>query len=168
MTESVLFEQLGGAPGIARLVDDFYDRMEQPCYAALRDLHAPDLAMTRAVLKLYLAEWMGGPAEYSAAYGHPRLRQRHMHIRIGETERDDWMRCMSEAMAHNVPDEAARTRLTQNLVKLADWMRNQPGNPHDAGQAYGAGTETSVAQAGHVANSTVENPTNCPCSSVRD
>lgn len=168
MTEPSLFLSLGGATGVAALVGAFYDNMEQRAeFAALRALHAPDLAATRAVLKLYLAEWTGGPANYSAVKGHPRMRQRHMHIRIGEAERDDWLRCMGLALNATVADAEARARLTVNVTKLADWMRNQPGNAHDSGHAYGGATP-AAEKPGHVAKSTVENPTNCPCSAVRD
>jgi len=163
MPDTALFTRLGGADGIARLVDAFYDNMEQRAgFAALRALHAPDLAATRDVLKLYLTEWTGGPANYSATKGHPRLRRRHMHIRIGEAERDDWMRCMAEALAATVADTQARTEITLNFAKLADWMRNQAGNPHDAGQSFGGpgAHEPTPADCVHVANSTVENPTN--------
>jgi hemoglobin len=166
MTEPSLFIRLGGAENIARLVDEFYDNMEQRAeFAALRSLHALDLAATRDVLKLYLTEWTGGPANYSAAKGHPRLRRRHMHIRIGEAERGDWMRCMTAALAATVADPQARAEITMNFAKLADWMRNQADNPHDAGQSYG-GTgvhEPTPADCVHVANSTVENPTNGGC-----
>jgi hemoglobin len=167
MTEPALFTRLGGTPGIARLVDEFYDLMERrPEFAALRALHAPDLGATRDVLKLYLAEWTGGPADYSATKGHPRLRRRHMHIRIGAHERDDWMGCMSRALAATVADDTARATLTENFVKLADWMRNQPGNPHDAGTAYGGAVPAELApgECVHVASSTVGKTTNSGCS----
>ncbi len=37
------FTLMGGIPTVRRLVDRFYDLMEEdPAYAALRDLHAPD------------------------------------------------------------------------------------------------------------------------------
>ncbi|WP_291425526.1 group II truncated hemoglobin [Acidocella sp.] len=166
MTEQTLFMRLGGAEAVVRLVDEFYNNMEQrPEFAATRALHAPYLAATRDVLKLYLMEWTGGPASYSSAKGHPRLRRRHMHIRIGAAERDDWMNCMSAALTSAVANAEARAEITENFANLADWMRNQAGNPHDAGQSF-AGTgvhEPAPADCMHVANSTVENPTKSGC-----
>jgi len=170
MTEPSLFSMLGGADGINRLVDEFYDLMEQrPDFTALRALHAPDLTATRAVLKLYLAEWTGGPADYSAANGHPRLRRRHMHIRIGAPERDDWLRCMAAALAKTVTNPEASALIIRNFAHLADWLRNQPGNPHDAGQSFGAPRphEPNPADCLHVANSTVDNPTNSQCAAPK-
>lgn len=134
MTETSLFLRLGlgGAAGIACLVDSFYDHMQSdPSLQALRRLHPADLSETRLVLKLYLGEWTGGPPDYSARFGHPRLRSRHLHIAIGETERDDWLRCMAHAIAETAADTATAKLLGENFARLADWMRNQPGNPHD-------------------------------------
>jgi hemoglobin len=72
-----------------------------------------------------------GPKLYSAEKGHPRLRQRHLGFRIGERERDAWLLCMSGALEETVANEQARHEIYATLAKLADWMRNQAGNPHD-------------------------------------
>ena len=70
------FEMLGGEPGVARLVDAFYRHMDtRPDARGIRAMHEPDLASTKAVLVLYLCEWLGGPKQYSAQRGHPRLRK---------------------------------------------------------------------------------------------
>jgi hemoglobin len=42
---------------------------------------------------------------------------------------------MRGAMAETIADGRAREDLDAALTKLADWMRNQAGNPHDAGTA---------------------------------
>ncbi len=94
-------------------------------------MHAKDLASVRGVLKLYLGEWLGGPKVYSQERGHPRLRMRHMEFRIGAAERDAWMTCMRGALNDVVRDAALRAQLEQAFYKLADWVRNDDGNPHD-------------------------------------
>ena len=76
---------------------------------------------------------MGGPKLYSAERGHPRLRQRHIGFPIGEAERVAWPLCMGEALEETIPDRGVRQEIFSALEKLADWMRNQAGNPHDAG-----------------------------------
>jgi hemoglobin len=131
-----MFERIGGAIVIDRLVESFYRRMETlPEAEAIRALHAPDLGPTKQVLKRYLCEWTGGPKLYSVEKGHPRLRQRHMHIPIGDEERDAWLLCMGGALEEAIGDIGARDEIHAALVKLADWMRNQAGNPHDAAKA---------------------------------
>ncbi len=130
------FARIGGADGIDRLVEAFYARMDSlPEAATIRAMHADDLSATKEVLKSYLGEWMGGPKLYSAVRGHPRLRMRHIRFRIGEDERDAWLDCMRGALDEVVADRALREDLFTNLRKLADWMRNDPGNSHDRSRA---------------------------------
>ena len=129
-----MFERVGGAPTIDRLVESFYARMDSLQEAnVIRAMHAPDLGPTKDVLKRYLSEWMGGPKHYSAERGHPRLRQRHMGFAIGDAERDAWLLCMRGALEEAIEDADARQEIYGLMAKLADWMRNQAGNPHDVG-----------------------------------
>src|SRR3974377_2484078 len=94
-----MFERIGGAVTIERLVEAFCRRMETlPEASTIRAMHAPDLGPTKSVLKRYLCEWTGGPKLYSVEKGHPRLRQRHMRFQIGEAERDAWLLCMRGAL----------------------------------------------------------------------
>lgn len=131
-----MFERIGGAIIIDRLVESFYQRMDAlPQASVIRAMHAEDLSSTKQVLKRYLTEWTGGPKLYSPEKGHPRLRQRHMGFAIGEAERDAWLLCMRGALEETVSDTAARQELYENMAKLADWMRNQSGNPHDTGSS---------------------------------
>lgn len=127
------FVSIGGQPTIDRLVDAFYRRMDAlPEAKAIRDMHADDLTGVAQLLKRYLAEWLGGPKLYSQERGHPRLRMRHGHFRIGPAERDAWMTCMTGALEEVVADAQLRMQLSQSFYKLADWVRNDDGNPHDA------------------------------------
>lgn len=131
-----MFERIGGAVVIDRLVEAFYGRMDTlPEARAIRAMHAIDLGPTKIVLKRYLTEWTGGPKLYSVEKGHPRLRQRHMGFPIGEAERDAWLLCMRSALDEAVADDSAREEIYATLAKLADWMRNQANNPHDKGAA---------------------------------
>ena len=132
--EISMFERIGGAFTIDRLVEGFYRRMDVlPDAEGIRAMHAANLEPTKNVLKRYLCEWMGGPKLYSAEKGHPRLRQRHMGFKIGELERDAWLLCMKGALEESVAEVEARQEIYGLLAKLADWMRNQAGNPHDTG-----------------------------------
>jgi hemoglobin len=128
-----LFERIGGAAVVDRLVEAFYREMDhQPDARAIRGMYPADLGPPKAVLKRYLGEWMGGPKLYSAEESRPRLRQRHLCYPIGEEERDAWLSCLRAALAETVADGVCRAEIDAQLTRLADWMRNQPGNPHDA------------------------------------
>lgn len=93
----------------------------------LRALHREDLSESRRSLKNYLSEWLGGPALYSPEKGHPRMRMRHMHVKIGLAARDAWLACMRDALDETVSDEEARAAIYGNMARLADWMRNVEG-----------------------------------------
>jgi len=126
------FTAIGGQAVVDALVDAFYLRMDTlPESRVIRDMHAKDLGSVKNVLKRYLGEWLGGPALYSQERGHPRLRMRHMPFQIGEAERDAWMLCMTGALEEVVEDASLRAQLQQSFLKLADWVRNDDGNPHD-------------------------------------
>lgn len=129
-----MFERIGGALAIDRLVETFYSRMDTlPEARTIREMHAPDLEPIKQVLKRYLCEWTGGPKLYSVEKGHPRLRQRHMGFPIGTAERDAWLLCMRGALEDSVKDLETREEIYDAFAKLADWMRNQADNPHDSG-----------------------------------
>lgn len=126
-TQPTPFDHFGGQSVIDRLVDLFYHRMETlPEARAIRALHPADLAPIRALLKKYLAEWLGGPKHYSSERGHPRLRARHLPFPIGDAERDAWLLCMNGAIDAVIVPSPAREQIRAALVKLADWMRNRP------------------------------------------
>jgi len=136
------FERIGGAAAVDCLVEAFYGYMDSlPGACVIRRLHADDLSPTKEVLKRYLGEWMGGPPLYSQERGHPRLRMRHLRFRIGEAERDAWLMCMRAALDEVVGASPLRDELDVGFAKLADWMRNQPGNPHDRQAATGFSVE---------------------------
>jgi hemoglobin len=129
--EKSLFERVGGLVAVRRLVDTFYDLMDQrPEVHTLRALHPPDLTGSRDKLYAFLVGWMGGPPLYVEQHGHPRLRARHLPFSIGVQERDEWLACMRDAAEMTLPleqDPAARTFLLGALSRLADHMRNRPG-----------------------------------------
>ncbi|MGO8915047.1 MAG: group II truncated hemoglobin [Stellaceae bacterium] len=132
------FSLIGGEAGVDRLVETFYRRMDAlPEARGIRALHRADLTSTKSVLKLYLGEWLGGPDLYSRERGHPRLRMRHMHVAIGPADRDAWMLCMRGAVEEVVESEKLRDILLEKFFKLADWVRNDQGSPHDAHRTDG-------------------------------
>jgi hemoglobin len=120
------FERLGGAEGIRRLVDRFYDIMDSaPEAATIRALHAASLKASREKLYLYLTGWTGGPPIYVEKHGEPRLRMRHLPFPIGSRERDDWLWCMERSLdEHDMPADL-REHLRDRLRSLADHMRNR-------------------------------------------
>jgi hemoglobin len=119
------YETIGGNDVVKQMVERFYDLMQlEPAYAGIRHLHPLNLDGSREKLYQFLSGWLGGPPLYVDLYGHPRLRARHMHVAIGEAERDQWMSCMTQAMNEIGVDEKLRKELQLAFYKTADFMRN--------------------------------------------
>jgi hemoglobin len=119
------YDALGGADAVRRLVDRFYDLMDElPETHGLRQLHPTDLTGSRQSLFEFLSGWFGGPSLYIEKKGHPRLRMRHMPFAIGPGERDQWMLCMRTALDEQVGDEALHQGVLNAFVQMADHMVN--------------------------------------------
>lgn len=124
--QNSIYDTLGGADAVRRLVDRFYDRMDtDPSYAGIRALHPATLTGSREKLYLFLCGWLGGPQLYVARHGHPRLRARHLPFAIGVAERDAWMTCMKQAMADVGIEPALQAHLAEAFFGTADFMRNR-------------------------------------------
>ena len=126
MIDNPHYQRIGGEPTIRALVERFYELMDTlPETEGIRRMHAKDLRVSKEKLFLFLSGWLGGPQLYTEKYGHPRLRQRHMPFAIDASARDQWMRCMVQAMADVGIEEGLRRELEAAFRKTADFMRNQ-------------------------------------------
>ena len=107
MTQTTVFELVGGQPFFDALVERFYARVEVD--PTLRPLYPTDLAPASRALALFLGPYWGGPASYSAEKGHPRLRMRHAPFAIASRERDAWLAAMLAALdGSDAPSVAVR------------------------------------------------------------
>jgi hemoglobin len=105
--EDTSFRTMGGEVEVRRLVDYFYDAMQTiPEASTIRNLHPPDLALSREKLTAFLTGWLGGPPRYNERFGVIRIPSAHAHLPIGVEERDAWLRCMQTAVDQmDVPDD---------------------------------------------------------------
>ncbi|MBX3605922.1 MAG: group II truncated hemoglobin [Piscinibacter sp.] len=119
--------RLGGEPAVVRLVDAFYAAMDSRAdAAAIRAMHAEDLAPTKAVLVTYLVEWLGGAKQYTATRGAPRLGRVHRPFVIDAAARDAWLACMRDALAVTCEDNALRDELLAAFAKVANHLTTHP------------------------------------------
>jgi hemoglobin len=120
------YQRMGGDTAVRALVERFYALMDAtPEFYGIRKLHPADLANSTEKLYLFLSGWLGGPQLYVERFGHPMLRARHLPFPIGESERDQWLACMSQAMTDIGIAAPLRTELAKAFFSTADWMRNQ-------------------------------------------
>jgi hemoglobin len=97
MEEANIYGMIG-EEGFSRLVAAFYrqvpeDNLLGPLY------REEDLAGAEQRLRDFLIYRFGGPQQYIAERGHPRLRARHLPFRINQAARDRWMHLMNRAFA---------------------------------------------------------------------
>ena len=99
------FAMLGGHPVLERIVNRFYDLMDQdPAYAELRALHAPDLEPMRASLASFLAGWSGGPRDWFENNPGKCMASAHKGVTINRQTASQWAEAMSRAIADCGPD----------------------------------------------------------------
>jgi len=131
-----LYRRIGGEPAVRQFVARLYHYMDTlPEVRAIRDMHALPLDETAERLFRFLSGWFGGPLLYHQSYGEPRLRRRHLHVAIGEQERDQWLLCAQMALDDMYWADAERTELMRLLRGMADHLRNR-GASH-TGQGEG-------------------------------
>jgi hemoglobin len=120
---------LGGSDKVRSIAEAFYDAMSEH-EPLLARLHACDEAgkvarEPRDKFTLFFIGWLGGPQDYVAQHGHPRLRMRHAHVPVDPPMVAAWLRCMAIALdAHGVTGDL-RGFLDARLGDLARHMQNR-------------------------------------------
>lgn len=118
-----VFEAVGGMETFQRLVDAFYQGVEED--PILRPLYPKNLEGPRRRLTLFLAQFFGGPQTYSAERGHPRLRARHLRFPVDQAARDAWVQRMTAAVDTLGLPPAARDELLRYFEDTATFLMNQ-------------------------------------------
>ncbi|MFF2632089.1 globin [Microbacterium sp. NPDC058021] len=100
MTDSApvsFYDEIGGHDTFVRLAAAFYrgvaeDDVLRPMYPET------DLEPATRRLEMFLAQYWGGPTQYSQERGHPRLRMRHAAFHVNPDARDRWLAHMRVAV----------------------------------------------------------------------
>jgi hemoglobin len=130
------YQRIGGDAAIRKLVDRFYELMDElPEAYTARKIHPADLTESGNKFFDFLSGWLGGPQRYVEKHGHPRLRRRHLPYAIGPEERDQWLMCMKQALAETVENVSLRDALYHQFVHLGEHMRNRGENIQACGHA---------------------------------
>jgi len=125
-----LYEWLGGAAALERLMTRFYERVRQneilaPIFAQMGSDHPRHVAA-------FLAEVLGGPNEYSARHGgHPHMIRRHLNRHLNQEQRRQWIALLLDtADEMKIPDDP---EFRSALVGYLEWgsrlavINSQPG-----------------------------------------
>ena len=111
------------------IVERFYDAMTtlEPALAKLHpcDADGKVARSSRDKFALFFIGWLGGPQDYIAAHGHPRLRMRHGHVPVDTTMARAWMRCMMHAFDACGVQGDVRAFCEARLGEVAMFLRNR-------------------------------------------
>ena len=125
-----LYEWLGGIDALNRLTTRFYEHVKQdallgPVFAHMGPEHPAHVAA-------FLAEVMGGPAEYSARHGgHPEMIRHHLNRHLTNEQRKAWLALLLDTADElQLPDDP---EFRSALVAYLEWgtrlavINSQPG-----------------------------------------
>jgi hemoglobin len=112
-----IYEQIGGMDTFRRLAEAFYARIEQDPF--LRPMFPKDLIRPRERQALFLAEFFGGPADYTRKHGKKSLVCSHAPFAIGPDQVQAWLGHMLAALDRVGIPEPDRTRMRQYFEETA-------------------------------------------------
>lgn len=109
------------------ITDRFYDLMDQdPAYAALRAMHAPDLAVMRESLPQFLMGWAGGPRDWFEANSGKCMMGAHAGFAISGETAGQWAEAMRRAIANAaVADREVAEAMAEVLERMALGMARE-------------------------------------------
>ncbi len=116
-----------GEAAVVQMCRDFYAELET---SPIRHLFAEDMARASEHIASYLVEIFGGPPRFSARFGPPMMRARHLRFAITPADRDVWLSCFRAVLAdaparYGFPAEHLPGFLAW-LEGLSAWMVNRP------------------------------------------
>jgi hemoglobin len=112
-----IYEQIGGIETFRRLADAFYSRIERDAF--LRPMFPKELMRPRERQALFLAEFFGGPADYTRKHGKQSLVCKHAPFAIGPEEVRAWLGNMAAALEATGIPEPERTLIWQYFEETA-------------------------------------------------
>jgi hemoglobin len=119
------YEEIGGQETIDKLVDAFYPRV----YAneELSPLFLGDMEEIKRKQRMFLTQFLGGPALYSQEFGAPAMRARHLPFEVTPKRAKAWLYCMKEAFQEIGLDQfPAGQFFYDRLTQVAQIMVNSP------------------------------------------
>jgi hemoglobin len=129
-TVPTLYDWLGGIDALNRLTVRFYERVRDD--SVLAAVFANMGAEHPRHVAAFLAEVLGGPADYSARHGgHPHMIRQHLNRHLSHVQRRRWVALLLETADElQIPDDP---EFRSALVAYLEWgsrlavINSQPG-----------------------------------------
>ncbi len=119
-----LYDALGGAETLRRLVETFYPKVQAD--PLLAPLFPADIDPVMEKQYLFLTQFFGGEPLYSEQHGHPMMRARHMHVEVTAERAEAWLDCMRRALEEISVEEPLRLAVLERLRGPAYHFVNTP------------------------------------------
>ncbi|RXK46614.1 group I truncated hemoglobin [Halorientalis pallida] len=121
MSETTLYERLGGRDGIRAVVDDFYDRLVADEQLGLF-FEGADMERLRRTQTDFLCEAAGGPETYDAQ----PVREAHRHVPFEPGDIQRAVELLAESLdAFDVPAEDAQA-VVDAVAAYEDELLDRP------------------------------------------
>ncbi len=135
---SGLYEDAGGKDGCRRLSEVFYARAARD--PVLAPFFPGSLRCAVEGLTAYLVQFLGGPCEYSDRRWSLSLREAHQRFKIGERERESWLRVMDQALEELRFAAPLRQALNDFFDQYSRYLIDAPAvpdnNPTKSGEVH--------------------------------
>ena len=112
-----------GEVNIKKLVNVFYENVFN--HSSISHLFDSDISLIKEKQFMFLSQFLGGPQLYTEKYGHPKMRARHMPHKIDNSAKDEWLRCMKEAINTLGLEEGLGDALYNCFPQVAQHMVNR-------------------------------------------
>ena len=118
-----LYQAIGGTATCRKLSEAFYGRVKRD--PVLRPLF-PGKTLRCAIeaFAAFLAQFLGGPPEDAQHRWWLSLRESHLRFRIGQNERDAWLKNMMQALDDVPIEESARSALRDLFERSSAYVVN--------------------------------------------
>jgi hemoglobin len=121
------YRVLGEMEGCLKLARAFYARVEHD--PVLRPMFPSSFRCAIEGFAMFLAEFLGGPRDYTASRWSISLIDIHRRFKIGPREREHWLSRMSEAIDDMKIAEPGRGALQHVFASVSGYMIGEPQAP---------------------------------------
>jgi len=119
--EKTIYQELGQEK-LQMLVDNFYELVQKN--EIISPLFKGDFETIKKKQFMFLSQFLGGSQLYTIAFGHPKMRMRHFPHKITIEAKEEWLKCMKEAINQLDIDEKFKDTLYNCFPNVAQHMVN--------------------------------------------
>ncbi len=121
MKSRTIYEMLG-EENLRLMVNNFYDLVQEN--EIISPLFKGDFDSIRNKQFMFLTQFFGGPGLYTAEFGHPKMRMRHLPHTITNEGKGEWLKCMKKAVYSLDIEDNLKDAIYNSFPAIAQHMVN--------------------------------------------